>query len=166
MRFSPVPFHWWKYPVAEPGMEKRWRMHALSDWRPVVPEGDSNTQPRSLCWGPRCKTRAPGLGGEPLREDWWGRVNAEGLMPNLALVLKLTSWNSNQIQCSTHFLWRLAWWLRGKESACNAGDEVRFLGKEDPLKKGMATSILAWRIPRTQKPGGLWYIGSQNQTGL
>ena len=57
-------------------------------------------------------------------------------------------------------------WLRGKESACNAGDEVRFLGKEDPLKKGMATSILAWRIPRTQKPGGLWYIGSQNQTGL
>ena len=53
-----------------------------------------------------------------------------------------------------------------KESACNAGDEVRFLGREDPPKKGMATSILAWRIPRTLKPGGLWYIGSQNQTGL
>ena len=57
-------------------------------------------------------------------------------------------------------------WLSSKEFACNAGDEVRFLGREDPLKKGMATSILAWRIPRTQKPGGLWYIGSQNQTGL
>ena len=57
-------------------------------------------------------------------------------------------------------------WLSSKESACNAGDEVRFLGREDPPKKGMATSILSWRIPRTLKPGGLWYIGSQNQTGL
>ena len=27
----------------------------------------------------------------------------------------------------------------GKESACNAGDQVRFLGREDPLEKGMAT---------------------------
>ena len=37
----------------------------------------------------------------------------------------------------------------GKESACNAGDQVRSLGQEDPLEKGMATqsSILAWRIP-------------------
>ena len=35
---------------------------------------------------------------------------------------------------------------------------VRFLDREDPLEKGMAThsSILAWRIPRTQKPGSPW----------
>jgi len=34
---------------------------------------------------------------------------------------------------------------------------------EDPLKKGMAAhfSILAWRIPRTDKPGWLQSIGSQ-----
>ena len=33
---------------------------------------------------------------------------------------------------------------------------VRSLGQDDPLEKGMATlsSILAWRIPRTEKPGG------------
>ena len=39
---------------------------------------------------------------------------------------------------------------------------VQFLGREDPLKKGMAThsSILIWRIPWTE-PGGLQYIGSQ-----
>ena len=38
---------------------------------------------------------------------------------------------------------------------------VRFLGREDPLEKGMAThsSILAWRSPRTEEPGGL--MGSQ-----
>ena len=37
------------------------------------------------------------------------------------------------------------------------------LGWEDPLEKGMATysSILAWRIPRTEKPGGLQPMGSQ-----
>ena len=33
---------------------------------------------------------------------------------------------------------------------------VQSLGREDPLEKGMATySILAWRIPWTEKPGGL-----------
>ena len=33
---------------------------------------------------------------------------------------------------------------------------VRSLGQEDPLEKGMAThsSILAWRIPWTEEPGG------------
>ena len=43
----------------------------------------------------------------------------------------------------------------GKESACNAGDLVQFLGWEDPLEKEMAThsSILAWRIPWTEEPG-------------
>ena len=37
------------------------------------------------------------------------------------------------------------------------------LGREDPLEKGMAThsSILAWRIPWTEEPGGLQSIGSQ-----
>ena len=40
---------------------------------------------------------------------------------------------------------------------------VRFVGQEDPLEKGMAThsSILAWRIPWTEEPGGLQSIGSQ-----
>ena len=45
----------------------------------------------------------------------------------------------------------------GKESSCNAGDRVQFLGQEDPLEKEMAThsSILAWRIPWTEVPGRL-----------
>ena len=40
---------------------------------------------------------------------------------------------------------------------------VRSLRWEDPLQKGMAThsSILAWRIPRTEEPGGLQSMGSQ-----
>ena len=40
---------------------------------------------------------------------------------------------------------------------------VQSLGLEDPLEEGTAThsSILAWRIPRTEKPGGLQAIGLQ-----
>ena len=39
---------------------------------------------------------------------------------------------------------------------------VRFLGLEDPLEKGQAThsSLLAWRIPWTEEPGGLQSMGS------
>ena len=41
--------------------------------------------------------------------------------------------------------------------------QVRSLGWEDPLEKEMAThsSILAWRIPWTENPGGLQSMGSQ-----
>ena len=41
---------------------------------------------------------------------------------------------------------------------------VRSLGWEDPLEKGMAThsSILAWKIPWTEEPGGLQSMGSQS----
>ena len=40
---------------------------------------------------------------------------------------------------------------------------VRSPGQEDPLEKEMAThfSILAWRIPWTEEPGGLQSMGSQ-----
>ena len=40
---------------------------------------------------------------------------------------------------------------------------VQSLGREDPLEKEMAThsSILAWRIPWTEEPGGLQFMGSQ-----
>ena len=41
--------------------------------------------------------------------------------------------------------------------------QVRSLGWEDPLEEGMAThsSILAWRTPWTEEPGGLQSIGPQ-----
>ena len=40
---------------------------------------------------------------------------------------------------------------------------IRFLGWGHPLEKGMAThsSILAWRIPWTEEPGGLQSMGLQ-----
>ena len=53
-----------------------------------------------------------------------------------------------------------------KNPPANAGDAERWvwsLGQEGPLKKGMAThsSILAWKIPWTEEPGGLHSMGLQ-----
>ena len=50
-----------------------------------------------------------------------------------------------------------------KESACNARDPGSTMGWEDFLEKGMAihSSILAWRIPWTEEPGGLQSMGLQ-----
>ena len=55
-----------------------------------------------------------------------------------------------------------------KNLPANAGDIemwVSSLGGKDLLEEGMAThsSILAWRIPWTEEPGRLQYIGSQSQ---
>ena len=44
--------------------------------------------------------------------------------------------------------------------------QVQSLGGEDPLEKGTAThsSVLAWRIPWTEEPGGLQSMGFQSWT--
>ena len=56
--------------------------------------------------------------------------------------------------------------LAVKNPPADVGDERdagRSLGPEDPLEDGMAThsSILVWRIPQTEEPGGLQSIGPQ-----
>ena len=45
---------------------------------------------------------------------------------------------------------------------------VRSLGGENPLKEDMATrsSVLAWRVPWTEDPGGLQSMGLQSWTQL
>ena len=46
--------------------------------------------------------------------------------------------------------------------------QVQSLGREDPLEEGMAThsSILTWRVPWTEEPGGLQSMGSQSRVRL
>ena len=57
---------------------------------------------------------------------------------------------------------RFPGWLSDKESG-KQKMWARSLGWEDPLEKEIAThsSILAWRIPWTEEPGGLQSMGSQ-----
>ena len=52
---------------------------------------------------------------------------------------------------------------RVKRLPAMQGIWVRSLGQEDPLEKEMAThsSTLAWKIPWTEKPGRLQFMGSQ-----
>ena len=51
-----------------------------------------------------------------------------------------------------------------KNLPVNAGDAGSIPGQEDPLEEDMEThsSILAWKIPRTEEPGGLQSMGSQS----
>ena len=59
----------------------------------------------------------------------------------------------------------LPWWLRQYRTCLQCGRPKfdRSLAWEDPMEKGMAThfSILVWRIPWTEKPGGPQSVGSQ-----
>ena len=52
-----------------------------------------------------------------------------------------------------------------KNSPAMQETPVQFLGWEDPLEKGEATlsSILGWRIPSTEEPGGLQSMGLQKR---
>ena len=63
----------------------------------------------------------------------------------------------------------IPWWLRQRLKRLPGMWEmrVRSLGQEDPLEKEMAThsSILAWRIPWTEEPGGLT-VHHKSQTWL
>ena len=56
---------------------------------------------------------------------------------------------------------KLAYGPSDKGSAYNAGDMSSTPRSGDPLEKEMAThsSILAWRIPWTEEPGGLLSMG-------
>ena len=59
---------------------------------------------------------------------------------------------------------QVAQWLKKKKIRLPTQETwVQFLGGEDPLEEDMAThsSILAWRIPWTEEPGGLQIIGLQ-----
>ena len=50
-----------------------------------------------------------------------------------------------------------------KDPPARQKTSVQSLGQEDTLEKGTAIhfSILAWRIPCTEEPGGLQSVGSQ-----
>ena len=65
---------------------------------------------------------------------------------------------------STTWAFQVAQWIK-KSPAMQETQKMRvgYLGEEDPLEEGMEShsSILAWRIPWTEEPGGLQSIGSQ-----
>ena len=69
-------------------------------------------------------------------------------------------WNSKERGRAS---WWLSWWRIRLPMQETQETQVWSLGQEDPLKKEMATCprILAWKIPWTEKPGGLQSMGLQ-----
>ena len=65
------------------------------------------------------------------------------------------------LQCFNYI--GLPWGSYGKESACNAENpgSVPGLGRSPGEGNGTPSSIQAWRIPRTEEPGGLQSMESQ-----
>ena len=60
-------------------------------------------------------------------------------------------------------LWASLVAQRVKNLPAKQETSVQFLAWENPLEKGMAThsSVLAWEIPWTEEPSGLWSLGLQ-----
>jgi len=60
------------------------------------------------------------------------------------------------------------WWLNCRLMQEMQEIQVQSPGWEDPLEEGMAShsSILAWKIPRTEEPSRLRSLGSQSGTRL
>ena len=75
--------------------------------------------------------------------------------------------NQNQLYLASIYIYDIHWASTVAQTVKNLSAMwetwVRSLGQEDPLEEGMAThsSVLAWRIPWTEEPGGLQSMGSQ-----
>ena len=82
-----------------------------------------------------------------------------------ALISKsVINWSYIKVECRVNSREnQLSRWLSGKESSCQARDVGSIPGSKDPLEKDLAThsSILVWKIPQTEEPGELQFIGSQ-----
>ena len=80
-------------------------------------------------------------------------------------ILQNVFWNHSTVDTEVNMFRKLPRWLDGKESTCQCRRHRRcrfdlWVGKI-PLEEEMAThsSILAWKIPLTEEPGELQYVG-------
>ena len=87
-------------------------------------------------------------------------------MYSLQILETTKSFNLNEVeekQKSKYKYWASLVTQTVKNLSAMQETQVQSLGQEEPLEKGVAThsSILAWRIPWTEEPGGLRSMGSQ-----
>ena len=90
-------------------------------------------------------------GFEPVA-SWAGVVHTHSVSSFMALYMLSREWEWASLVTQTV-----------KTLPATQGTGVRSLGREDPLEKGVAihSSVLAWRIPRTEEPGGAQSMGWQ-----
>ena len=85
------------------------------------------------------------------------------MFPNFSPSDKCSLISSLPFTCHSYLIWASLVAQRLKRLLAMQETWVRSLGQEDPLKKEMAThsSVLAWKIPWMEEPGGLQSTGSQ-----
>ena len=85
------------------------------------------------------------------------------MFPNFSPSDKCSSISSLPFTCHSYLIWASLVAQRLKPLLTMQETWVRSLSQEDPLEKEMAThsSVLAWRIPWMEEPGGLQSMGSQ-----
>ena len=136
----------------------------------IVPEGREPSHPVSrslrpvISVGLRDVGVAPGSGKCRALAFEGGESSVLGQRGSVVLGLP---WSRLSLQVGVPCV-GLPRWLRGEESACQCRRCRRHglepsLGQEDPLEKAVAThsSLLAWRTPWAEEPGGLQSVGSQ-----
>ena len=100
-------------------------------------------------------------------EAWWAAVY--GVAQSWTRLKRLSSSNS-QYSCLENPMDGGAWWatVHGVARSQTVLSDFTFTFHFHALEKEMAThsSVLAWRIPWTGKPGGLPSMGSQSRTRL
>ena len=137
------------------GTSHRWlcrrscRHHRGWQWCPcaAAPPG-----PRwSDCWS----NRSGGHSKEPVTNGMVTRCNTSA-----STCIRRSS--HFDVRYVNHISWGFPGGSEGKESGCNSGDLGSVPGWEDPLEKELAThsSGPAWRLPWTEEPGGLQFMGS------
>ena len=100
----------------------------------------------------------------------WALWITQGMFPALVAFTRGKVW----LKINNKHKWVIMWSLEGRHRASLVAQRLKrppamrktwvwSLGQEDPLEKEMAThsSILAWRIPWTEEPGGLQSMGLQ-----
>ena len=92
----------------------------------------------------------------------------DGSSPDLSLIVCFFCLQSHDSRCqlqigTCHLPLGFPGSSDGKESACNAGDlgSIPGSGRSPEEGNGIRSSILAWRIPWTEEPGGFQSRGSQ-----
>ena len=95
---------------------------------------------------------------------WWATVH--GVAKSRTWLKQLSKHSTSSLPDYPHlaFDWASQVVLVVKNPSANIGEkQVQSLGWKDPLEKGMVihSSTLTWRIPWTEKPGGLHSMGSQ-----
>ena len=100
----------------------------------------------------------------PSKEVTASALSKKNLNRTALISKSVINWSYIWVECRVNSREnQLFRWLSGKESSCQARDVGSIPGSKGPLEKELEThsSILVWKIPQTEEPGELQFIGSQ-----